>query len=358
MWAKFYVNGELQRESTGETDRELAEKWLERRMRKVVASEETGQQFESLAMRKYRVDSALDAYETQLQTQGSLDAQAVSLLKKVREDFGGMPARAITPERIGEYKREKLKAGFALATVQRRLQFLRAALLLALENGRIARVCKFKLEKENNARQDCFDESQLAAMLKALPPHIALFTRWCSAVGQRKGEASALRWEMVRGDTLTIPAALCKNRTERQLPLVAELSEILAEARAARSFTEDGVSHLSEYIFHDGHGQRLYEFGHRDFRKQWNAARKAIGCTENRFHGLRRFAVSSFLDAGVTSETARLLSGHKTENMLERYQMEPAKRSAMAKALEANRARREQEQKRAAAASNVVEMRR
>ena len=78
-WAAFYVNGKTERESTGATNEELARKWLQKRMKKVHAAEETGNVFETASMRKYTVDQALDG----LLDRWTLDGKATKKIYRI-----------------------------------------------------------------------------------------------------------------------------------------------------------------------------------------------------------------------------------------------------------------------------------
>jgi len=300
-------------------------------------------------MRKRTIGEMLDALKVHLEVDGKFSPQTASHMKRAKVDFGHFRGGALTPEWVEAYCEERKENGDRPATVNRTTQLVQQAYNLAVENRRFAaaRVPRIKkLDESDNAREDCLTEAQLASVIEHLPEHLQDFTRWCAACGMRKGEAGQLRWNMVHGDTLHIPANLCKNRTGRKLPIVGELAEILARRKATRSFKENDTERMSEFIFHRL-GLPVYEFGVRDFADDWHAATKAAECPGHYFHGLRRFAVSTFLEAGLTSEVAMMLSGHKTQNMLTRYQMRKQRTRAKAQALKAVKVYRDQEQAKA-----------
>jgi hypothetical protein len=56
----------------------------------------------------------------------------------------------------------------------------------------------------------------------------------------------------------------------------------------------------------------------REFRKSWATACTKAGISRL-FHDLRRSACRNMVAAGVAQVTARLISGHKTNAMFERY---------------------------------------
>src|SRR5262245_22489949 len=58
---------------------------------------------------------------------------------------------------------------------------------------------------------------------------------------------------------------------------------------------------------------------HKNFRKLWRKACKAIGLPGRIVHDLRRSGVKHKIDAGVDPHTVMAFSGHRTASMLRRY---------------------------------------
>ena len=103
---------------------------------------------------------------------------------------------------------------------------------------------------EDNARQGCFSEAELDALISHLPGDLQDFTKFAVASGMRKEELSKLTWRMIESDELRIPAAICKNREDRVLPLAGELAEIIERRRAALPREKNGAVQMFEFIFH------------------------------------------------------------------------------------------------------------
>jgi len=220
---------------------------------------------------------------------------------------------------LNDYAKDKLEEEYRPASINRIFQTFRRALNLAHRGtpSRIARVPKFELlDESDNVCQDNFSETELTAIIGHLPVDLQDFTRWCAACAMRKGEASKLTWAMLDESKdparLSIPARICKHKKDRVLPIVGELANIIERRKAARPFEKNGVTRMSEFVFHRG-GVSIYEF-----RKSWKTACTKAGCV-HRFHSTRRFAVTNMIESGLSPVIAMKWSGHKTQKMLERY---------------------------------------
>jgi len=97
-----------------------------------------------------------------------------------------------------------------------------------------------------------------------------------------------------------------KNKDGRLLPLKGELLEVIE--RAAEHRRLDCV-----YVFHVD-SQPI-----GDFRKAWKAACKTAGLGGLIVHDLRRSAVRNMVRTGIPERVCMALSGHKTRNVFDRY---------------------------------------
>jgi integrase len=170
-----------------------------------------------------------------------------------------------------------------------------------------------RMDERDGIRKEFFTESEIASVIENLPDDLRDFTRWCAAVGMRKGEASELRWSMVRGDELHIPGDICKNRQPRVLPLSGSLAEIIERRRQAQSIEVRGTTEMVPFIFHRS-GRAV-----SDFTKAWATATKLAGCPGKLFHSLRRSAVRRMVRAGLSTQIARKWSGHASDEVFYRY---------------------------------------
>jgi integrase len=127
----------------------------------------------------------------------------------------------------------------------------------------------------------------------------------------RKGEIAKLEWAAFdrETDTLTLPARSAKTKKARTLVLTGPLHAIIARRLVARRLD-------CRLIFHRD-GARVYEF-----RKAWTSACSAAGLTGKLFHDLRRTGVRNLIRAGVDRKVAMMISGHRTESVFERYNID------------------------------------
>src|SRR5262249_11690592 len=98
--------------------------------------------------------------------------------------------------------------------------------------------------------------------------------------------------------------------------LVGELAEIIERRRAAR---HDLIPWVFHRIVHGTPGTPI-----RRFYRSWKTACKAAGIPvegveKKIFHDFRRTAVRNMTRAGVPRQTAKKISGHKTDSIFGRY---------------------------------------
>lgn len=340
----YYLRGKEYRESTGEIDPDKALKFLRHRLKEVHVDEMNAGTFVTPQSRRLTIRELVDALKDDLELRGKLSAQNASHLRRAIADFGDYLAIALTPEKIDKYKKDRLAAGDRPASVNRPLQLIGQAYRLAIRRGHLAKAPYIQLLSEKgNARQGFFSEQEFRRVVEHLPSDLKDFAEFGYITGMRSGEMKLLTWDMMQGDDLHIPADICKNRRARTVPLAGKLAQVIERRRALRKVKMDGMVQITDSIFYRViHGQ-VRRVG--EYRKAWNAACVAAGMgmmvcpdcksegtartceqckSQTTYHGrtphdFRRSAARNMTQAGVPREVAKLVTGHVSDSMWERY---------------------------------------
>jgi integrase len=203
--------------------------------------------------------------------------------------------------------------GYAPATVQCHVAYLRAAMRYAHKKGELSNLPWFPTIKVENARQGFFEREEFERVASHLPQPYADIARFGYNSGWRLSEVLELHWSEVDREHGIIRLSTSKNGHGRILPMIGELTEIIDRAWRNRPFGEA----ISEWVFHRA-GKRVWK---QRFWEIWNAARNQAGLPGRLFHDLRRTAARDMIAAGCDYQTAMAVTGHRTMSMFLRYQI-------------------------------------
>jgi integrase len=199
------------------------------------------------------------------------------------------------------------EGGASAATINRRMASLRKAIGLAVRHKLAASRIEVPHLEERAPRDGFLTPADFAVLASHLPDDgLRLLVRFLYATGMRVGEARQLEWRDVDGAVLRIRGATTKNGSARTLPIAGAVAEIIADARQQRRLDCPNVFHRQ------GEAIGL-------FRKSWATATKAAGHEGLLVHDLRRSAVRNLIRSGVPERIAMGVTGHKTRNVFDRY---------------------------------------
>jgi integrase len=307
------------RESSGSTSWSVASKLLKRRQGEVAA----GKVIVSHAQQeKYTVAQMLDFLLLTHQVSGY--SKAVQWpVKHLRRFFGFDRAMAITDDRILLYVQARRNEGATDGTIKLELAALSRAFTLAIEAKKLPADARPTFPKINldNARQGFVSHPDFLALQGKLPRHLKDPVGFLYYSGWRVREMRKIQWKHLdpSAKSLRLPPELSKNKKGRLLPLTGELGAIIKRAKARRRLD-------CPYIFHHN-GKPI-----GSFRKAWKTACVDVGL--GRFiksnkgkkkyeglivHDLRRSCVRHLVQAGVGEKLAMQLTGHRTRNVFDRY---------------------------------------
>jgi integrase len=324
FYAQYRHHGKTVRVSTGETSKMKALHVL----RRLMSERDGGSAVDSNKLRYADLRQMLiDNYREKENRTLTTDAdgeETVHGLKQLDKFFGftannhGPRVYEITPQTSQEFARKRKAQGVGSAIINRGLACLRRMLRLAYNDKRIGHVPNIHFLKEPPARRGFVEEEKFYELLALLPTHLKPLILFLYRCAVRGNEARQIEWSQVNLDArlITLTEEQAKTDEERNLPLTSELVMLL---RA----TEPKTGKV---------------FDHTNLRVEWEKAcaacelgtrtrvepEKENGWTWYRYsglsiHDLRRSGVRNLMRAGNTEKVVMAISGHKTRDVFDRY---------------------------------------
>lgn len=222
-------------------------------------------------------------------------------------------------------------------TINREMEAIQRAFMLALEGRKILAAPAIPKVKEHNVRTGFFTRAEIDKMCAMLEYPAREMVLLGFLTGWRYGEIAQLEWRNVdfAAGELRIDVGRDKNREGRVFPFTAELAELMIGLKEKR----DGIS---PFVFarkrKGGRPGRKTDPNATprnsiDIRVEWLHACHGAGLpcvvdAEGRplkalriFHDLRRSAAREMERQGVRKSVIKMLMGHKTDSMFNRYRI-------------------------------------
>jgi integrase len=278
--------------------------------------------------------------------------------------FGQQLVRNIRTAQIEQYIAKRMEQGASDATINRELDHIKKAFRLGARDYPI-QVPHIPKRKENNIRQGFFERDQLEALCQHLPSYLVAPVQFAYETGWRISEIRGLKERNVDfvGGEVRLDPGTTKNDDGRVFPMTetAELRALLEtvigekrknemEAKKAGSEEKKTVT-ISPFVFTYRRRKNgpLLPIG--DFGRAWARACHNAGlpCTvhlkrdrkgeiirykqgpkkgqpvmdridaEAIFHDFRRTAVRNLVRNGIPERVAMQMTGHRTREVFERY---------------------------------------
>jgi len=303
--------GHKQRESSRSTDKAAALNLLRQRLSNP-AQHTTEQTFDDMA--------ALYLEEHRLKGSRSLE-WAEDRVNHLCKMFAGVRIIRITPGDMQRYRSRRLKEGASAGTVNRDLGALGRMLTLAQQQGWIQQKPRLQRQQEADPRQGFVEHAQYLAICQHLPVDYQDALDFGYYSGWQKGEITALAWDMadLQSGTVRLPPSSNKARQGRVLVLSDLLPAVIQRRIQCRTAGQ-------LLLFHD-RGRAI-----RDWRKAWRSATVVADCPGVLFHDIRRTVVRNLIRAGVPERMAMAVTGHKTREVFDRYNIVTERDVALATA--------------------------
>ena len=311
-WIAYSFRGHPHQESSGSTDRKVALKLLQDRLRKVNKANFVDPAKE----RRYTLDDMLERLRLDYERKGNSSFHTVkSCFQHVQKEFEFHRVTDITSEEIADYASKRARPvkeggeGAAPGSVTLELACLRHGFKLMFEKKMISEVPVIKLFEIDNARQGFIGVAEFNALLDEIRNQdVRDIVEFLYNSGWRSGEARQLRWAWLdlSANMIRLPGEFSKSRKARALPLTGALMDIMERRLKVRRLE-------CEFVFHRK-GKPI-----RQFHKAFKAAAAKIGMAELLPHDMRRSAVRNFRRSGLSEGEGMALSGHKTRAIYDRY---------------------------------------
>jgi integrase len=209
----------------------------------------------------------------------------------------------------------------AHGTINRELALLKLAFSLAIKARRLLFKPHIEMLEEKNARQGFLDPATFEQVCRRIKsPAVRAVLRFAYVTGWRKNEVLKLTWGRVNFDEgiVELDAGTTKSGAGRRFAFGEhpELAALMREQRAETDRVQRAQDRIIPWVFHR-HGKPI-----ANYYKAWHTACRAAGCPGRVPHDMRRSSVRNLVRAGVSENTAMLVSGHKTRAVFDRYDIQ------------------------------------
>lgn len=332
-WISYSDHGKRIRENAHTENHAAAVRTLKERIGRVGRGEAVGPQLERTTL-----DDLLILVADDYKNNGRRSADRVAQASTRLREYFGEHRRAREIEDVSAYQAQRLEDGAARSTVNYECAILRRGFRLALKKRRVASVPNFDLLHVSNARQGFFEREQYEAVVRHLPEDLKVVARVAFITGWRaNSELLSRQWRHANFEAgcLRLDAGETKNGEGREFPFTPELRAIMEAQLARVKQIQRSTGQVVPCLFFRFGGQGRAAVGSRikDLRGAWKRACRDAGVPGRLIHDFRRTAVRNLIRAGVPTEVAMKLTGHKSQEVFRRYAIidEGMKREAVAK---------------------------
>ncbi len=317
-WAKYYVDGRPRYESTKETEKANAAKFLNRRLGAAANG--------TLPSRRAATTTVADLLELVCEDYRRNGRRSLPDAKRRMKlhlipHLGSRKAVGFGTRDVHRYIGLRLEKSAANATINHELNLVRRGFNLAyrMDPPLVTRVPYVERLTEDNVRRGFFEHDQYLKLRTHLPFYLQVFLVLAYNSGARRAELlgdnrkerlrEPLRWSQVDFATKRIYFPRTKNGEAREVPFIEDMGEWLQAAWDDHSRNWPDCPYVIQCA-----GKPVF-----DPRKTWQNACTAAGLPPLWRHDLRRSAVRNLDRAGVPQKVAMAISGHKTRHVYDRY---------------------------------------
>lgn len=307
-WVSYYRSGKIFRESTGETDKRKAEKFLQKRIAQIATGTFVGFNTEKVTIDELAPDLLRDY---KINGKKSLSDVETRWQLHLQPFLGHVRANNITTPLLSQYVDKRQQENASNATINRELACLKRMMNLGVQSGKVLRVCHFPHLTEDNIRTGFVESDQYDKLANEFAK-VGLWMRALFECGYCLGWriSELLNLKVGQVDLVERIIKLHPGTTKNTKGRTAKLTELLYQLLQQCCSGKKG----SDYVFTRENGKRI-----SDFRVVWSNACKQAELPNLLFHDLRRTACRNMVRAGISEHTAMKISGHRTRAIFDRY---------------------------------------
>jgi len=303
--ARWYViwseAGRSHRQSTGETDKLEARRYLARYLAVQDAPPE-----------RFTVAQMCDAYLKDREEDPRVHyPKAIrNSLNHIKAQFGLLPPSMVTAMGVKSYIAQRRKAGVMDPTISKELRFLRQAFKYGKRNGWLTDEPQIDLPGEGQPRERYLSREEFARLyFHASPLHLRVFLALAISTAARGKHILKLTWDRIdfEAGMVRYKPGESANKKTAPIPMNEPLRAILTAARK--------VAGPSGYVVEWG-GLPV-----KSVRKAYSRACRLAGLEDAHRHDLRRTAASWALQGGASFDEVATMLGDGVETTRKHYAM-------------------------------------
>ena len=246
-----------------------------------------------------------------------------------RYGIGALKLGQLTVSRVGKFRDDVRDAGVSVPTTRKIISLLKVMLEYArsqdwLSVNAAVGVKTLGRRDEGSLKVTPPSKTEFQKLLAAAAPDFRIVIKFAAATGVRASEMHALRWkhlDLTKGEVI-IETRVDRYRQEdttktvaglRTIPLGASIVTMLREWRLVSRFSRD-----TDLLFPNRKGQ--FESHENMSSIRFRPTREAAGVPGVTWHSLRHFAISCWIEKGLSPKTVQTFAGHSSLSVtMDRY---------------------------------------
>lgn len=231
-------------------------------------------------------------------------------VKVMKEHFGNMDLREITPMMVQQFRASRLKAGNEKSTSNRYLACLKKMVNLAIDEGYLESnpVSKIKFYSEReDIRTRTLSPLEEENLFDYSATHLIPIIQTALYTGMRLSEILRLQWNQIDFRNKEIRVEKTKSERFRYIPMNSVLAEMFQRMKKS--------TFNNTYLFPNPNTGKPFT----TIKTAFNAAKRRASISDLRFHDLRHTAATRMIEAGVDVNTVKEILGHSSITVTERY---------------------------------------